>query len=28
LKDFYVEIQPVSISGRHFKFGENPPRAF
>ncbi|MBT2596105.1 pyridoxamine 5'-phosphate oxidase family protein [Arthrobacter sp. ISL-72] len=27
LKDFYVEIQPVSISGRHFKFGENPPRA-
>ena len=26
LKDFYVEIEPVSISGRHFKFGEHPER--
>ncbi|MFJ5862564.1 pyridoxamine 5'-phosphate oxidase family protein [Pseudarthrobacter sp. NPDC092439] len=26
LKDFYVEIEPVSISGRHFVFGEQPER--
>ncbi|QCO97173.1 pyridoxamine 5'-phosphate oxidase family protein [Arthrobacter sp. 24S4-2] len=26
LKDFYVEIEPVSLSGRHFQFGEHPER--
>ena len=26
LKDFYVEIVPTSISGRHFKLGEQPER--
>lgn len=26
LKDFYVEIAPASISGRHFNFGEQPER--
>lgn len=26
LKDFYVEIEPRSISGRHFQFGEQPER--
>jgi nitroimidazol reductase NimA-like FMN-containing flavoprotein (pyridoxamine 5'-phosphate oxidase superfamily) len=26
LKDFYVEIEPGSISGRHFVFGEQPER--
>ena len=26
LKDFYVEISPVSVSGRHFAFGEQPER--
>ncbi len=26
LKDFYVEIDPTSISGRHFQFGEHPER--
>ena len=26
LKDFYVEIEPTSISGRHFQFGEHPER--
>jgi nitroimidazol reductase NimA-like FMN-containing flavoprotein (pyridoxamine 5'-phosphate oxidase superfamily) len=26
LKDFYVEIEPVSVSGRHFQFGEHPER--
>lgn len=26
LKDFYVEIEPSSISGRHFVFGEQPER--
>ncbi|MGO4188907.1 pyridoxamine 5'-phosphate oxidase family protein [Pseudarthrobacter sp. TAF60_1] len=26
LKDFYVEIQPTSVSGRHFLFGEQPER--
>lgn len=26
LKDFYVEIEPTSISGRHFVFGEQPER--
>lgn len=26
LKDFYVEIQPTSVSGRHFQFGEHPER--
>ncbi|MET4145620.1 pyridoxamine 5'-phosphate oxidase family protein [Arthrobacter sp. UYCo732] len=24
LKDFYVEIVPTSVSGRHFQFGEQP----
>src|SRR6476469_1766671 len=24
LKDFYVEIEPTSVSGRHFQFGEHP----
>lgn len=26
LKDFYVEIEPTSVSGRHFHFGEQPER--
>ncbi|CCQ47318.1 putative uncharacterized protein [Pseudarthrobacter siccitolerans] len=26
LKDFYVEIEPMSISGRHFQLGEQPER--
>lgn len=26
LKDFYVEIDPVSVSGRHFQFAEHPER--
>jgi nitroimidazol reductase NimA-like FMN-containing flavoprotein (pyridoxamine 5'-phosphate oxidase superfamily) len=26
LKDFYVEIEPTSVSGRHFVFGEQPER--
>lgn len=26
LKDFYVEITPTKISGRHFNFGEQPER--
>jgi nitroimidazol reductase NimA-like FMN-containing flavoprotein (pyridoxamine 5'-phosphate oxidase superfamily) len=26
LKDFYVEIVPTSISGRHFQLGEQPER--
>ncbi|MCU1518854.1 MAG: putative flavin-nucleotide-binding protein [Pseudarthrobacter sp.] len=26
LKDFYVEIVPTSVSGRHFQFGEQPER--
>jgi nitroimidazol reductase NimA-like FMN-containing flavoprotein (pyridoxamine 5'-phosphate oxidase superfamily) len=26
LKDFYVEILPTSVSGRHFQFGEQPER--
>jgi nitroimidazol reductase NimA-like FMN-containing flavoprotein (pyridoxamine 5'-phosphate oxidase superfamily) len=26
LKDFYVEITPSRISGRHFNFGEQPER--
>lgn len=26
LKDFYVEIEPASVSGRHFQFGEQPER--
>ncbi|MDQ0754038.1 pyridoxamine 5'-phosphate oxidase family protein [Arthrobacter sp. B3I4] len=26
LKDFYVEIEPTSTSGRHFQFGEHPER--
>jgi hypothetical protein len=25
-KDFYVEITPSRISGRHFNFGEQPER--
>ncbi|MET1064195.1 MAG: pyridoxamine 5'-phosphate oxidase family protein [Arthrobacter sp.] len=26
LKDFYVEIEPTDVSGRHFQFGEQPER--
>jgi nitroimidazol reductase NimA-like FMN-containing flavoprotein (pyridoxamine 5'-phosphate oxidase superfamily) len=26
LKDYYVEIEPTSVSGRHFQFGEHPER--
>jgi nitroimidazol reductase NimA-like FMN-containing flavoprotein (pyridoxamine 5'-phosphate oxidase superfamily) len=26
LKDFYVEIEPTSLTGRHFQFGEHPER--
>jgi nitroimidazol reductase NimA-like FMN-containing flavoprotein (pyridoxamine 5'-phosphate oxidase superfamily) len=26
LKDFYVEIKPTSVSGRHFQVGEQPER--
>lgn len=26
LKDFFVEIEPTSVSGRHFQFGEHPER--
>ena len=26
LKDFYVEIEPTSVSGRLFEFGEQPER--
>jgi uncharacterized protein len=26
LKDFYVEILPTSVSGRHFELGEQPER--
>lgn len=26
LKDFYVEIAPTSVSGRHFQLGEQPER--
>ena len=26
LKDFYVEIEPTSVSGRHFQLGEQPER--
>lgn len=26
LKDFYVEIKPSKISGRHFNFGDQPER--
>lgn len=26
LKDFYVEIVPTSVSGRHFQLGEQPER--
>ena len=26
LKDFYVEIEPTSVSGRHFEVGEQPER--
>lgn len=26
LKDFYVEIEPTAVSGRHFQFGEQPER--
>jgi nitroimidazol reductase NimA-like FMN-containing flavoprotein (pyridoxamine 5'-phosphate oxidase superfamily) len=26
LKDFYVEIKPAQISGRHFNLGEQPER--
>ncbi|WP_461174098.1 pyridoxamine 5'-phosphate oxidase family protein [Arthrobacter sp. Z1-9] len=28
LKDFYVEIEPVSVSGRHFQLGDQPERGF
>lgn len=26
LKDFYVEVEPTSLSGRHFQFGDQPER--
>ena len=26
LKDFYVEVKPTSVSGRHFKLGQQPER--
>ncbi|WP_190988048.1 pyridoxamine 5'-phosphate oxidase family protein [Pseudarthrobacter sulfonivorans] len=26
LKDFYVEVVPTSVSGRHFELGEHPER--
>jgi hypothetical protein len=26
LKDFYVEIMPSRVSGRHFNLGEQPER--
>ena len=26
LKDFYVEIEPTSVTGRHFELGEQPER--
>jgi nitroimidazol reductase NimA-like FMN-containing flavoprotein (pyridoxamine 5'-phosphate oxidase superfamily) len=26
LKDFYVEVVPTSVSGRHFELGEQPER--
>lgn len=26
LKDFYVELTPARVSGRHFNFGEQPER--
>ncbi|WP_427133604.1 pyridoxamine 5'-phosphate oxidase family protein [Pseudarthrobacter sp. S9] len=26
LKDFYVEIEPTSVTGRHFQLGEHPER--
>ncbi|MEC5181476.1 nitroimidazol reductase NimA-like FMN-containing flavoprotein (pyridoxamine 5'-phosphate oxidase superfamily) [Arthrobacter sp. CG_A4] len=26
LKDFFVEIEPTSTTGRHFQFGEHPER--
>lgn len=28
LKDFYVEIEPDSVSGRHFQLGDQPERGF
>jgi len=28
LKDFYVEIDPISVSGRHFQLGNQPERGF
>jgi uncharacterized protein len=28
LKDFYVEIEPVAITGRHFQLGDQPERGF
>jgi nitroimidazol reductase NimA-like FMN-containing flavoprotein (pyridoxamine 5'-phosphate oxidase superfamily) len=28
LKDFYVEIAPVSVTGRHFQLGDQPERGF
>jgi len=28
LKDFYVEIEPDSVSGRHFQLGDQPERDF
>lgn len=28
LKDFYVEIEPESVSGRHFQLGDQPERGF
>jgi nitroimidazol reductase NimA-like FMN-containing flavoprotein (pyridoxamine 5'-phosphate oxidase superfamily) len=28
LKDFYVEIEPTSVSGRHFQLGDQPERGY
>jgi len=28
LKDFYVEIEPDSVSGRHFQLGDQPERGY
>jgi nitroimidazol reductase NimA-like FMN-containing flavoprotein (pyridoxamine 5'-phosphate oxidase superfamily) len=28
LKDFYVEIEPVTVTGRHFQLGDQPERGF
>ncbi|WP_458779419.1 pyridoxamine 5'-phosphate oxidase family protein [Arthrobacter sp. D3-16] len=28
LKDFYVEIEPVTVTGRHFQLGDQPERGY